>query len=356
VTKQDSDTAHREPARPLFVNFDGSVSEQLRAVVLSNPKFFLERNDAKSADLVLFGTDEIRYIRNSPLYRENRPKSICITETDTPSYWLPGLYAANRKGLLTASRTKTIDYLIAAHANPNPEIAKVASLGIEKQYLYSFMGKANSWPRKRLFRNLRSTADTIVEAIHSYHHWENDARENSKEGQRRRYAEVMAASKFSLCPRGCGISSYRLFESMSLGVCPVIISDNWRPVEEIDWSFAIFIPEKSVSKVDQILRRHEHEWKDRGDAALAAYKKFLHPDLITSIVHKKSLELLQSYSPARETTMSRLASARYAGLKLNWYFYKLSKYIALRGFYHLGIPVPVPLTQPLDEQVKRAPW
>jgi hypothetical protein len=35
-----------------------------------------------------------------------------------------------------------------------------------------------------------------------------------------RYAELLIASKFVLCPRGNGASSIRLFESMQLGICP----------------------------------------------------------------------------------------------------------------------------------------
>jgi hypothetical protein len=343
----------QEPVPPLFVNLDGSVGAALRKIVLNDARFFIESDNPSTANLVIFGTDEIRYIDNSALYRAHQSKCICITETDTPSYRMPGLYAANKKGLLTLSRTKTIDYFISAQANPNPEIAKVAGLKFDKRYLYSFMGKANSWPRKRLFRYVHSSSDTLIETAHSYHHWANDAHESSKEGQRRRYAEVMASSKFALCPRGCGISSYRLFESMSLGVCPVVISDSWRPIEEIDWNFALFVPERKISQIDQVMRSHADEWEERGAGAFAAYSEFLHPDVIASIVHKKSSELLKSYHFYREAAMSMVAHTRFAGLRLNWVLYRLTKHIALRGFYHLGIPVPVPLTQPLEEQIKR---
>lgn len=353
ITNPASFQKRHEPARPLFVSFDGSAGAALRAIVLSDPRLFIESDDPLTADLVIFGTDEIRYIDNSALFRAHQSKSICITESDIPSYRLPGLYAANKKGLLTLSRTKTINYLVSAQANANEEIAKVAGLKFDKKYLYSFMGKANSWPRKRLFRYVHSSSDTVIETTHSYHHWTNDAHESSKDNHRRRYAEVMASSKFALCPRGCGISSYRLFESMSLGVCPVIISDNWRPIEEIDWNFALFVPERKISQIDQVMRSHADEWEERGAAALAAYSEFLHPDVIASIVHKKSSELLKSYNFYREATMSMVAHTRYSGLRLSWVLYRLTKHMALRGFYHLGIPFPVPLTQPLEEQIKR---
>ncbi len=52
------------------------------------------------------------------------------------------------------------------------------------------------------------------------------------------WRETMGRSTFSLCPRGLGRSSYRLYESLSLGSIPVYIWDDveWLPYsDEIDW-------------------------------------------------------------------------------------------------------------------------
>ncbi len=73
---------------------------------------------------------------------------------------------------------------------------------------------------------------------------------------KRRYINLLAESFFSLCPRGTGISSVRLFESLAMGSIPVIIADNYSaPLENfIDWSqFSIRVEESSVDKIPEIL-------------------------------------------------------------------------------------------------------
>jgi len=58
------------------------------------------------------------------------------------------------------------------------------------------------------------------------------------------FKQVTERSIFSLCPRGYGATSYRLYEAMQLGAIPVYLSDKhllpWS--DEIDWnSFSIVI-------------------------------------------------------------------------------------------------------------------
>jgi len=70
------------------------------------------------------------------------------------------------------------------------------------------------------------------------------------------YKKMLTESIFSLCPRGTGVSSIRLWESMASGTIPVIISDGYKlPLENaIDWSsFSVIIKEKDVEKIPQIL-------------------------------------------------------------------------------------------------------
>lgn len=66
----------------------------------------------------------------------------------------------------------------------------------------------------------------------------------------RRYVDLMRCSLFSLCPRGFGKTSYRLYEALHYGSIPVYIHDGdpWLPyAEEIDWeSLAIVVSYKDV--------------------------------------------------------------------------------------------------------------
>jgi hypothetical protein len=305
------------------------------------------------AELVIFGTDEIDTLRQSDLYKSFRSKSISITETDIPTYHLPGLYAANEKSFLTHKRTRTMSYFISQRDRGNPEIARLLGQPQEKTYLYSFMGGSNSWPRKHIFRRLKSGPDTVIEATDHYNHWSEAQDPEAKNRQRRRYASVIASSKFALCPRGCGLSSYRLFESMSLGVAPVVISDRWRPIEGVDWSFALFVPERKIPDLDNMLRARESEWADRGRAGLAAYHKHFAAPAIPATLHRDLTAIAAELSPARETIMSAVTRARVAKRAVSWAAYKGMKYLILKGFHITGLDMPVKLHQPVEEQVAR---
>jgi hypothetical protein len=71
------------------------------------------------------------------------------------------------------------------------------------------------------------------------------------------------------------VGSYRLQESLALGRAPVIISDDWVPISDLDWGrFAIFVREQDISNLPAILREHEPRWKEMGDRALETYESF----------------------------------------------------------------------------------
>lgn len=71
-----------------------------------------------------------------------------------------------------------------------------------------------------------------------------------------RFKEVTQRSIFSLCPRGYGATSYRLYETMQLGAIPVYVSDKhllpWS--DEIDWSeFCVIVKPDNIHNIHQLL-------------------------------------------------------------------------------------------------------
>ena len=70
------------------------------------------------------------------------------------------------------------------------------------------------------------------------------------------FLNISSRSIFSLCPRGYGRSSFRLFEVMQLGSIPVFIYDHrWLPFEdEIDWNeFCVLIDSNNIQNIDNVL-------------------------------------------------------------------------------------------------------
>lgn len=73
----------------------------------------------------------------------------------------------------------------------------------------------------------------------------------------RRYNHILSHSVFSLCPEGSGPSSIRLWESLAMGVIPVLFENDWVPpkLNGKKWSdFSINISKQDTSRVIDILR------------------------------------------------------------------------------------------------------
>ena len=76
------------------------------------------------------------------------------------------------------------------------------------------------------------------------------------------FVDITARSKFSLCPRGYGKTSFRLYEAIQLGAIPVYIYDDiWLPFTDfIDWdTFSVNIHFNDLGKLPDILNSYTDE-------------------------------------------------------------------------------------------------
>lgn len=143
----------------------------------------------------------------------------------------------------------------------------------QKKYLYSFIGRNCHRSRQAIY-NLKSTrSDVLIENSSHFNVWSKTKPENF-EKRLQHYTDVIQSSKFSLCPRGFGASSIRLFESMKLGVCPVIISDEWKLPKGPDWNTcSVMIHENQVHEIEKILMERERDYRELGNRAAEVYKR-----------------------------------------------------------------------------------
>jgi hypothetical protein len=82
-------------------------------------------------------------------------------------------------------------------------------------------------------------------------------------------------SEFVLCPRGYNTSSMRIYEVMSLGRVPIIISDNWIRPRGPKWSkFSITIKEKEIYKLDEIVSKFAGKSRQMGEFARKEWEKW----------------------------------------------------------------------------------
>jgi hypothetical protein len=117
---------------------------------------------------------------------------------------------------------------------------------VQKDILCSFVGSIlpNSL-REKLYNAFKN------DFYFSPQHWTNQVQED----RLNHFIQITKRSEFTLCPRGYGAQSYRLYEVLQLGSIPVFVYDKpWFPFEsKIDWdSFCVRIHE---SKIDSLKSR-----------------------------------------------------------------------------------------------------
>jgi hypothetical protein len=309
------DRDRREIGRGMLKVYpDDSCSSVLLSIFAAGaPDYFQVAKEPASADVVVFQRDDWSYIRRSVLFRTHPSKCICISECDKPSFFIPAVCASNEYRWFTKGRTETSNYLISQRHNWNECVTRLSIEQASKKYLYSYIGKCSSLVRKRLIRHYVTRRgaelpdDVLIEPsdsqVSDHVFYSADCK--------RRYAEIMAASKFALCPQGWGTSSVRLFEACEMGVAPVILANRWVPISRIDWTFAIFIDERRVRDLDAIVRSHASEWVQRGRRARQIFLENFANEVAPRFLYQRISRLMGRVTQKRESAIRRLYPAIY---------------------------------------------
>jgi len=116
-----------------------------------------------------------------------------------------------------------------------------------KDIYYSFIGFISHPVRNALFR-LPTHDDVIIKKRKKWHFYGTD------QNEKKEYQNVLARSRFSLCPRGTGASTVRFWESLQAGAIPILISDAMVLPDFIDWDGCIVrVPELKVHTIPELL-------------------------------------------------------------------------------------------------------
>ena len=133
--------------------------------------------------------------------------------------------------------------------------------------------------------------------------------------EKQTYVDLLLKSKFSLCPAGWAPVSFRIYESMALGRCPVIMADNFVPPAGPNWKeFALFLPEKQITTLPAFVTQHEQSYKELGAQALKAWNEFFRPEKIAKL-YTQSVFSLVSSSPA---SSKEAELKRWRTFSLHW--------------------------------------
>tara|TARA_R110002096_G_scaffold68159_5_gene164779 strand:+ start:11293 stop:12276 length:984 start_codon:yes stop_codon:yes gene_type:complete len=218
-------------------------------------------DDPENADLILFaehhpGNDPYFFkVLKHPLVKKYRHRVVLYTDTDSPLPILPTLSPSIEKSYLNPAFCLPAPYIARHCENESVTFSNAKS---NRKYLFSFLGASRTHPiRKKILKLAYS--DCYLEDTSEKNSWELTLDE--KKIFESKYANISKDSYFILCPRGIGVNSYRLYETMQMGLVPVIISDEWIPMHGPNWKeFSIQIMEKDIQKIPEIL------FKRKGDA------------------------------------------------------------------------------------------
>ncbi len=232
-------------------------------------------NDPDEAEAIVFVENTqfqdmgFKTLMAHPLIHEHPQKVFMYNEMDRAWPVLHGLYCSLGREMASQNEQIAFPYLTAA----NSGVREIYRGDIKQQWLYSFVGSASHSCRKPLL-NLIDNDAQIVDTS-DFCTW--NPTQTFRYAFQNLYTETMAGSKFILCPRGIGPASLRLYETMEAGRVPVIISDSWIAPPQVDWSFAVRIPESRIKTIPDVLRELEPQWRERGEAARLAWENAYAP-------------------------------------------------------------------------------
>ena len=242
------------------------------------------------ADAILFVENThykdyfFRTLLEHPLVARYPEKVFMYNEADKPWCVLPGLYCSMSSRFFQDNRQIAFPYM----KSPNPYISKVRNWDVEKKWLFSFVGSSSHRCRKQVValadnsKGIKDTSDFNV--------WDSSYPE--RQMQSMDFAQTMAESRYMLCPRGIGTSSYRLFETMEAQRAPVVISDHWVPPPHVDWDFLVRVKQRDIKTIPELLRSISDEAEDRGKAARQAWEQAYGTDVMFDTVAESIAFLL----------------------------------------------------------------
>lgn len=232
-------------------------------------------DDPEQADIIVFWEPEQRSqavwiprLRAHPLVHQFPNKVFVVSVEDAPLGILSGLYTSLPARRHHPHRHRTILY----YQTPNRYLRSPrATRPVVPTHLAAFVGGVTHELRSCLFQMARDFAahDIILTPTPGHYAIPKDL---GHIPFHLAFIETILDAKFSLCPRGNAPASFRVQESLALGRAPVIISNDWMPVADLDWErFAILVPENSLPDLPAILREYEPRWQEMGDIARQTY-------------------------------------------------------------------------------------
>lgn len=150
-------------------------------------------------------------------YKNNWKRFIVYDESDAPNVFGTGLFVSQPKPFFNITRHVAIPYWSTPLGNVDCD-----KQGANEHHLMSFRGNTRT-------HRVRNKLSKVSFEGYRFHDTQRitGGEGISAEDLRSGYIKLIMQSRWSLCPRGYGTASFRLYETLMLGASPVLISDNF---------------------------------------------------------------------------------------------------------------------------------
>lgn len=267
-----------------------------------------ESDSPGSADAIImqekYSYKNFRYIEElltDPIVSEYPHKVFTINTDDCATGILKGLYVG-----MPSSRFNSKIYRAVPYAEfPNELVFHDYTGDTTPSYLASWRGNLKSNEvRSKMVNLFGDNSDFCIETTNS---WLNHGLD-----EKASYVNLIRNSKFTLCPAGWAPASFRIYESMAMGRCPVIIADQFVPPLGPDWDdFALFLPERKIKDLSGFLAENEHIANKMGANARTAWKSYFCEKNVTQYYADSMISVIRSAaSVSKEQELKRWRSFR----------------------------------------------
>lgn len=186
--------------------------------------------------------------------REEEVRTIVWDWGDVPLGRMSGFYCSLTERLFDPKRHRTMSYPVVFNEFVEEYPQEDA------RHNFGFVGGLSAGVRQRLIdmysRGTAHGGSVRVQAAN----W-STIFEASSIGRKLDYADSLRQARFVLCPRGAGVGSIRLFETMKAGRVPIIISDGYILPSGIDWNrCSVRVRERDIADIPRIVEARLMDW------------------------------------------------------------------------------------------------
>jgi hypothetical protein len=303
------------PAQSPLAREDSDLLARFRAFLLSRPDC-VEAFEPEAADAILINEAYyqkiwryIRKLKDDPVVGRFPHKTYTLNTDDSGKGLLRGLYTSLPASCFDPRLHRAIPFPGFANARVLPRRNEPPG---PRKFLAGWRGNPMSHrARGDLLRRYSGNPRFLVQGTESWY--------NHPVSEQDHYVDLLRSCKFSLCPTGIGCVTFRVYESMALGVAPVIVGDDFVLPEGPDWpACSLTVRTNQLSDLETILTRREDKYLGMGERARREWERFFSPEKVYGYYARALLELMEIPGRRSRTAERRRWSSFSTYWKHRW--------------------------------------